>query len=42
MTALRMVRLGIIKGWQVCRGAPWVIKAEDVPRIVHRTPRGAR
>jgi DNA invertase Pin-like site-specific DNA recombinase len=30
MTALRMVRLGIIKGRQVCRGAPWVIKAEDV------------
>jgi DNA invertase Pin-like site-specific DNA recombinase len=30
MTALRMVRLGIIKGRQACRGAPWVIKAEDV------------
>jgi DNA invertase Pin-like site-specific DNA recombinase len=30
MTALRMVRLGIIKGRQVCRGAPWVINAEDV------------
>jgi DNA invertase Pin-like site-specific DNA recombinase len=30
MTALRMVRLGIIKGRQVCRGAPWVFKAEDV------------
>jgi hypothetical protein len=30
MTALRMVRLGIIKGRQFCRGAPWVIKAEDV------------
>jgi DNA invertase Pin-like site-specific DNA recombinase len=30
MTALRMVRLGTIKGRQVCRGAPWVIKAEDV------------
>jgi DNA invertase Pin-like site-specific DNA recombinase len=30
MTALRMVRRGIIKGRQVCRGAPWVIKAEDV------------
>jgi DNA invertase Pin-like site-specific DNA recombinase len=29
MTALRMVRHGIIKGRQVCRGAPWVIKAED-------------
>lgn len=30
MTALRMVRHGIIKGRQMCRGAPWVIKAEDV------------
>jgi DNA invertase Pin-like site-specific DNA recombinase len=30
MTALRMVRHGIIKGRQVCRGAPWAIKAEDV------------
>jgi DNA invertase Pin-like site-specific DNA recombinase len=30
MTALRMVRHGIVKGRQVCRGAPWVIKAEDV------------
>jgi DNA invertase Pin-like site-specific DNA recombinase len=30
MTALRMVRHGIINGRQLCRGAPWVIKAEDV------------
>ena len=30
MTALRMVRRGVIKGRQVCRGAPWAIKAEDV------------
>jgi hypothetical protein len=30
MTALRMVRRGIIKGRQLCRGAPWVIKAEDM------------
>ena len=30
MTALRMVRHGIIKGRQLCRGAPWVIKAEDM------------
>jgi hypothetical protein len=30
MTALRMVRRGIIKGRQPCRGAPWVIKAEDL------------
>jgi hypothetical protein len=30
MTALRMIRRGIIKGRQLCRGAPWVIKAADV------------
>jgi DNA invertase Pin-like site-specific DNA recombinase len=30
MTALRMIRLGTIKGRQLCRGAPWVIKAEDM------------
>src|SRR6201984_975603 len=30
MTALRMVRRGIIKGRQLCRGAPWVIKAADL------------
>ena len=30
MTALRMVRRGIVKGRQICRGAPWAIEAEDV------------
>lgn len=30
MTALRMIRRGTIKGRQLCRGAPWVIKAVDV------------
>ena len=30
MTALRMVRQGIVKGRQICRGAPWAIEAEDV------------
>ena len=30
MTALRMVRRGIIQGRQLCRGAPWVIKAADL------------
>jgi DNA invertase Pin-like site-specific DNA recombinase len=30
MTALRMIRHGIFKGRQLCRGAPWVIKAEDM------------
>jgi DNA invertase Pin-like site-specific DNA recombinase len=30
MTVLRMLRRGDIKGQQLCKGAPWVIKAEDV------------
>ncbi len=30
MTALRMLRRGDIKGRQVCRGAPWVIKTADL------------
>ena len=30
MTALRMIRRGDVKGRQVCKGAPWVIKVEDV------------
>ena len=30
MTASRMVRRGIVKGRQICLGAPWAIKAEDV------------
>jgi hypothetical protein len=30
MTALRMIRHGIIKGRQLCRGAPWLIKAGDL------------
>lgn len=30
MTALRMIRRGDLKGRQLCRGAPWVIRTEDV------------
>src|SRR5208337_3072115 len=29
MTALRMIRRGVLKGRQLCKGAPWVIKMED-------------
>ena len=29
MTALRMIQRGVIKGRQLCKGAPWVIKVED-------------
>jgi DNA invertase Pin-like site-specific DNA recombinase len=40
MTALRMIRYGIIKGRQLCRGAPWVIKAEDL--AAYREQRASR
>jgi len=41
MTALRMLRLGEIKGQQICKGAPWVIKAADVEASrVKRRSRG--
>ena len=30
MTALRMIRRGDLKGRQVCKGAPWVIKVDDM------------
>jgi DNA invertase Pin-like site-specific DNA recombinase len=30
MAALRMIKRGIIPGRQLCKGAPWVFKAEDV------------
>jgi hypothetical protein len=36
MTALRMLRRGDVKGRQVCAGAPWVIKAEDVAAFAAR------
>jgi DNA invertase Pin-like site-specific DNA recombinase len=36
MTALRLIRRGDIKGRQVCSGAPWVIKAEDVAAFTAR------
>ena len=40
MTALRMVRRGVIRGRQLCRGAPWVIKAEDL--AAYREQKSAR
>jgi hypothetical protein len=30
MTVLRMIQRGDLKGQQLCKGAPWVIKTEDV------------
>ncbi|MBV8653767.1 MAG: recombinase family protein [Alphaproteobacteria bacterium] len=38
MTALRMVRHGIIKGSQLCRGAPWVIEAEELAAYRRNAP----
>ena len=38
MTALRMIKRGDLKGRQLCRGAPWVIKAEDVVAFVGARP----
>ena len=40
MTALRMIRHGIIKGRQLCKGASWVIKAEDL--AAYREQRASR
>jgi len=40
MTALRMIRHDIIKGRQLCRGAPWVIKSEDL--AAYREQRASR
>ena len=33
MTVLRMIRRGDIKGRQPCKGAPWVIKADDMAAL---------
>ncbi len=30
MTVLRRIRRGVLKARQLCKGAPWVIKADDV------------
>jgi hypothetical protein len=36
MTALRMIRRGDLEGRQACKGAPWVIKAQDVAALTAR------
>jgi hypothetical protein len=41
MTALRMLRRGDIKGRQICPGASWVIKADDLTSFSRQQhPRG--
>ena len=37
MTALRMIKRGDLQGRQLCRGAPWVIKAVDVAAFASAT-----
>jgi hypothetical protein len=37
MTAIRMIKRGDLKGRQLCRGAPWVIKAVDVAAFASAT-----
>jgi DNA invertase Pin-like site-specific DNA recombinase len=37
MTALRMIRRGDLKGRQACKGAPWVIKADDLAAVGTRS-----
>jgi hypothetical protein len=32
MTVLRMISAGSLAASQACKGAPWVIKAEDLQR----------
>jgi hypothetical protein len=39
MGAPRMIKRGTIPGCQLCKGAPWVIKAEDVAAHCGRNPR---
>jgi len=37
MTALRMIHRGDLKGRQACKGAPWVIKADDMAAFETRS-----
>ena len=39
MTALRMIRSGILDGRHLCKGAPWVITAQSVEKVRLRPPR---
>jgi hypothetical protein len=36
MTALRMIRGGILEGRYLCKGAPWVITAQSVENAKRR------
>jgi excisionase family DNA binding protein len=42
MTVLRMIRRGDIKGRQPCKGAPWVIKADEIAALgAGKRPKGS-
>src|SRR6202021_2388568 len=41
MTALRIIRRGDLRGRQACKGAPWVIKTEDVAAFGTRSSSAA-
>jgi DNA invertase Pin-like site-specific DNA recombinase len=42
MTVLRMIRRGDIKGRQPCKGAPWIIKADEIAALgAGKRPKGS-
>jgi len=42
MTVLRMIQRGIIPARQLCKGAPWVIKAQDIAKEPVKEEAGVR
>jgi DNA invertase Pin-like site-specific DNA recombinase len=42
MTTLRMIRSGILPARQLCRGAPWIIRAVDLKEVSVRDEANAR
>ena len=42
MTVLRMIRRGVIPAQHLCKGAPWVIKVEDIETEGVRTEVGGQ
>jgi DNA invertase Pin-like site-specific DNA recombinase len=42
MTTLRMIRSGVLPARQLCKGAPWIIKAADLSEVAVRDGANAR
>lgn len=42
MTTLRMIRSGVLPARQLCKGAPWIIKAVDLSEVAVRDGANAR